>query len=88
MEELMLSTLDNPYNPFTQFDEWNAYDKQKGYNTCAYLARVTTTSDDVSASQESLDIDRAMNEIIDLDLSGVYIKVSKDYVPFSVDMEG
>lgn len=87
-EEFMLTTLDNPFNPFTQFDEWNRYDMQRGYHTCAYLARITTSSDEVSSTQEDLDIDKAMNEIIDLNLSGLYIKVRADYIPFQVDSEG
>lgn len=85
--EYMLSTLDNPFNPFTQFDEWNAYDIQHGYNTNAYLARITTSSDEVSETQQAIDIDKAMNEIVDLDLLGLYIKVTVDYVPI-VNAEG
>lgn len=84
-QEFMLTTLDNPFNPFTQFDEWNRYDMQKGYYTCAYLARITTSSDEVSEAQEALDIDKAMNEIVDLNLSGLYIKVKEDYIPFQVE---
>lgn len=87
-QEFMLTTLDNPFNPFTQFDEWNRYDMQMGYHTCAYLARITTTSDEVSDAQEALDIDKAMNEIVDLNLSGLYIKVREDYIPFQVESGG
>ena len=38
--EVMLTTIDNPYNPFEQFDLWLLCDKDKGYNTCEYLARI------------------------------------------------
>ena len=38
VKEFMLSTSDNPYNPFTQFKEWYSFDISKGYNTCSYLA--------------------------------------------------
>ena len=31
----MLTTSDNPYNPFTQFDEWQMFDSLQGYNTCS-----------------------------------------------------
>lgn len=86
--EFMLTTLDNPFNPFKQFVEWNRYDMQQGYHTCAYLARVTSSSDDLSDKQVANDIDKAMDEIVDLNLSGLYIKVNADYVPFHVEPEG
>lgn len=86
--EFMLTTLDNPYNPFTQFDEWDAFDKQYGYHTCAYLARITVSSDDLSEADQALAIDKAMNEIVDLNLSGNYIKVREDYIPIKVESEG
>ena len=48
MAQVMLTTIDNPYDPFDQFDEWYSYDMDAGYNTCAYLARVSFTSDSLS----------------------------------------
>ncbi len=74
----MLTTLDNPYNPFTQFDEWYEFDVEKGYNTCNYLARIVKTSDDLSEEDESLAIEEAIDEIVSLNILGIYIKVTKD----------
>ena len=48
IKPLMLTTVDNPYNPFVQFDEWFAFDSQKGYNSCGLLARFARTSYDLS----------------------------------------
>jgi len=78
VEETMLTTTDNPFNPFTQFDEWDAYDKQKGYYTCAYLARVTRTSDDLADKDQTVAIDDAIKEILYLNITGLYVLVSKD----------
>lgn len=74
----MITTVDNPYNPFLQFDEWYAYDTSMGYNTCAYLSRIAKTSDDISDADNAVIINDAINEIIYHDILGIYQKVSKD----------
>lgn len=78
MEQAMLTTIDNPFDPFEQFDDWLAFDMDKGYNTCAYLARIAKTSDELSPQDEDLAIDQAMDEIVRLNVLGVYRKVYKN----------
>ena len=73
----MLTTTDNPYNPFIQFDEWYAFDEGKGYHTCAYLARVAKTSNEISDADDDAAIDAAMNEIIKYNVLGIYKIVTK-----------
>lgn len=70
----MLSTSDNPFNPTTQFDEWRVWDETEGYNTLAYLARVTTTSDELPYAVQSQAIEDAIDEIV-TENNGLYIKV-------------
>lgn len=74
----MLTTLDNPYDPFTQFDEWYLYDVLSGYNTCAYLARVVITSDELSEADQDLALEQGMDEIMRENILGIYRKVSQD----------
>lgn len=76
-EDAMLTTADNPNNPFTNFDEWYAFDTSMGYHTCAYLDRVTRTSDELSEEEQALAIEKAINKIIELNLTGNYLKVTK-----------
>lgn len=76
METSMLTTLDNPFNPFTQFEEWNAYDMDKGYHTCSYLARIVKSSNELSEADEALRINTAMDEILRYNLTGNYTKVT------------
>ena len=71
----MLTTVDNPFNPFNQFDDWIRYDMDKGYNTCSYLARIANTSDALSDEENNAEIERAINEIISLDFQDLYRKV-------------
>lgn len=75
MAQVMLTTIDNPYDPFDQFDEWYSYDMDAGYNTCAYLARVSFTSDSLSDKENEREIERAINEIIKYDFMNMYVKV-------------
>lgn len=71
----MLTTMDNPYNPFTEFDEWLAFDESSGYYTTQYLARITITSDDLSEADQSLAIEHAIDEIVEINANGMYKKV-------------
>jgi hypothetical protein len=77
MTEHMLTTVDNPYDPFTQFDEWRAYDERQGYNTLSFLARVIITSNELSEADESLAIEEAIEEIVQENVLGLYRKVEE-----------
>lgn len=76
-EEAMLTTIDNPYNPFTQYDEWYAYDRYLGHYTPEYLARVAIVSDGLSPLDQELAIDDAIAEIVALNFNGLYARVTK-----------
>lgn len=77
-KDCMITTHDNPYDPFNQFDHWFLYDCEKGYYTCGYLARVAFISDGMSEDEKNEEIERAIDEIIALDFLGIYEKVYKD----------
>lgn len=62
----MLTTSDNPYDPFDSFDQWYMYDELHGYHTCSLLARFAITSSDMVDEDVSSENDRAIDEIIDL----------------------
>lgn len=76
MVEHMLTTTDNPYNPFTSFDEWNTWDQAAGYYTLALLARIVVTSDDLSEVDQSLAIESGIDEIVRENVLGRYKKIS------------
>lgn len=75
MEELFVTTTDNPYNYFTQFDDWFAFDTQKGYNTCAYIARIAMVSNEMSEAEYRQGVNDAAKEIVRLNLTGNYTLV-------------
>lgn len=71
----MLTTVDNPFSPFTQFDEWNRYDQMKGYNTLSFLARVVRTSDGLSEADQDAAIEAGIDEIVKENVLGLHKKV-------------
>ena len=73
--DFMLTTIDNPFDPFEQFTSWLLFDKEKGYNTCEKLARIAVLPDNLSEKEKNDEIDRAMDEIIKYDPFDIYIKV-------------
>ena len=73
----MLTTFDNPFDPFEQFTSWFMFDVEKGYNSCAYLARIAKLTDDMSDQEISDEINRAIDEIIKYDFMNIYKKVEK-----------
>ena len=74
----MLTTIDNPFDPFDDFDSWFLYDIEKGYNSCAYLARIAKTSDSLTDGENEEEIARAIDEILKYDFMNIYKKVQKD----------
>jgi hypothetical protein len=73
-----ITTKDNPFNPFDDFDKWYAFDEAKGYHSCSYLARIAKTSSDFSDEDQTIEINRAIDEIIALNPTGIYTKVSRE----------
>ena len=76
--EYMLTTVDNPFNPFTEFEEWLQYDMSSGYNTSAFLDRVVMTSNELSEPDQALAIQDAIDQIVEENVSGMWRKVTKD----------
>lgn len=76
MFERLLTTIDNPYNPFTQYSDWYAYDSNF-YNSCAVLGAKANTANGLTDEMNDYEIEKAMNKIIKDQLFGVHILVDK-----------
>ena len=83
MVKYMLTTVDNPYNPVNNFNQWLLYDSLKGYNSCQYLERIVSPllKDSMSEEEQAEVINNSIEEIIDKDFMNVYTKV-----PFEEDI--
>lgn len=75
--EYMLTTFDNPYDPFEDFKQWFLFDVEKGYDSCSYLARIADVPDDASDAEANAEIERAIDVIIKNDFMNIYKKVKR-----------
>lgn len=80
IKEYALTTTDNPFDPFTDFDKWYAFDEAKGYHSCSYLARIAKPCSYFGDEANINEVNRAIDEICKFNLTGNYTKVSRDRV--------
>lgn len=64
MIQYMLTTIDNPFDPFTQTDQWRSYDVDHGHYTSEYLARIAKTDEEMSEEDYNNEIKRACEEVL------------------------
>lgn len=83
----MLTTIDNPWNPFKNWDEWLAYDESHGYCCNEYLARKAIISDSLSEDENNEIIRTAMKEIVANDPIGIYRMIGEDETPVAVAID-
>lgn len=74
--EVFVTTSDNPYDYFTQFEDWFAFDEQKGYCTCEFVARLANTSDVLTDEENDEEIEKVVDEICKYNILGLYKKVT------------
>ena len=77
-DNIMITSIDNPWNPFTQFDEWYAFDMRQGYNICGLMASFTTYSRSLPETINEADIDEAIDQLCNDVFKGLFIKVSPE----------
>ena len=82
-KEFMLTTIDNPFNPFDDFDSWFLFDVEKGYYSCSRLARITNNSNDLTELEEKKDLERAIDEIVKNDPTNLYTKIGRNGLKYT-----
>lgn len=73
-----LTTVDNPFDPFTEFDEWFEWDRAAGYDTPSYMARIVMYSSDLSESDQTEAVSDGIDEIIEEHGGTFYKKLSRE----------
>ena len=77
-KQVSITTFDNPYNPLDDFTSWFMFDVEKGYYTCAKIARLINLTDDMTDDEEIEEIERAIDRLIEIDPLDIYIKVTQE----------
>lgn len=75
IKEYWLTTKDNPWNPFSQYEQWYQYDTVHGYNISGLIARFANTSLDMSDEEYKVEVNKAINRIIELGLLSDVVRV-------------
>lgn len=65
MKEVFITTFDNPFDYFKQFDEWLNFDRQMGYFTLEYVGRLAKTDPNLSEEEQDLELNRVFESIIE-----------------------
>lgn len=74
MNNGLLTTIDNPYNPFTNWDAWYEFDARMGYNTPALLGRVAQIGGAIPDNAAA----NGMADIVRHNVSGVHVMLTAD----------
>ena len=75
--EYMITTIDNPYNPFEDFEKWFIWDHISGYNSVERVARFSSDSKNLTAEEELLDNEKAIDQVVLNDFTNLYRKVDE-----------
>ena len=78
MKRVNITTIDNPFDPFDDFNSWFMFDVEKGYYTSSKIARLTHLTDDMTELEESEEVERAIDRLIEIDPLDIYIKVTRE----------
>lgn len=74
-QHVNITTIDNPFDPFDEFDKWFDFDIEKGYYTCSKLARIAEVTDEMTPDEEEKEVERAIDRLIEIDPLDIYRKV-------------
>lgn len=78
MRACAITTIDNPHDPFEDFKKWLDFDVDHNYHTCERLARLAKTSDSLPDKENFLEIENAIDRMIEIDCTKLYKKLVYD----------
>lgn len=79
-QQFMLTTFDNPFNPFVDFTSWYMYDCENYHNTSSRLARIMNVDSEMTQKEIEEERNRAMNLIVEYDLEDTFFKGTEEQI--------
>ena len=76
--KVSITTIDNPYDPIDDFDNWFLFDVEKGYYSCNKIARLLDEFDGMTQVEEDQQLEKAIDRLIEIDPLDIYKKVVKE----------
>lgn len=76
----MLTTFDNPFNPFVDFRSWYMFDCEMQHNTCGRLARLVDVNSEMTEKEIDEAKQEAMNFIVKYDLEGIFFAGTEEQI--------
>ena len=76
----MLTTFDNPYNPFVDFKSWYMFDCEKLHNTSSRIARIADINNEMTEKEINEEQNRAIDLILKYDFVGEYFKGTEEEI--------
>ena len=62
--DYLLTTIDNPFDPFKDFPLWDSFDREKGHFTCDLIARLSQINGEMTQREEDAEYERVVDFII------------------------
>ena len=76
----MLTTFDNPFNPFVDFSSWYMFDCEMMHNTCSRLARIADINSEMTEKEVNEEKERAMQFIVKYDLENKFFYGTEEQI--------
>ena len=78
MRKVAITTLDNPFDPFVDFDKWFQFDESKGYHSSRLVSKIALTSSELSDDDNTRAIEAAIDFVVEMNPTGNMTKIVKN----------
>ena len=81
----MVTTYDNPFNPWIDYEGWRVWDISHGYNTESMIAHFANYSETMGVNDSLIEFNRASDELIDTFGNKIWKKIYSPKVGEGLD---